>query len=184
MSESPLQVYRVSVSGLWTTRHEFSSQTESGWQREGVLTVERSSTGRVTGAEYRPEKGEVLSIRRDPGLLRSQFSLWTDGQEWLGSSLRWGLRRQIDLSTGSKPLYLLPVAGLRAGWGVYAPKSGENARILSGLLGRGARIEVLRRFDFPILVFAYFLGNQVHLESILPGPEPEKVKARASATAV
>jgi len=184
MTEAPLQVYRVRVSGLWTTRHTFSAVGETGETPEGVLTVRRGAWGRVTGAEFRPEKGEVLVIRRDPGLLRSQFSLWTDGTEWLGSSLRWGLRRQIDLSTGSKPLYLLPVAGLRAGWGIYAPKSGENARIVASLLGRSSRIEVYRRLDFPILVLSYFLGHMVHLESIAPGPEPEKVKARASATAV
>jgi hypothetical protein len=184
MTEAVLQTYRVTVSGLWNTRHTFTSVTEAGETPEGVLTVRRSRFGRVTSAEYRPDKGEVLIVRRDPGLLRSQFSLWTDGTEWLGSSLRWGLRRQIDLSTGSKPLYLLPVAGLRAGWGIYAPKSGEMARIVSSLTGRSSRIEVYRRLDFPILVFSYFIGNQVHLESIAPGPEPEKVKARASATAV
>lgn len=185
MSTTPLHTFRVQVSGLWNTRHEFTRVEEDGSTVvEGVLSVSRGSWGRVTQAEYRPAKGEVLFIRRDPGLLRSQFSLWTDGNEWLGSSLRWGVRRQIDLSTGSKPLYLLPVSGLRAGWGLYAPKSGENARMPSGLLGRSARLEVFRRLDFPLLVFAYFLGNQVLLESILPGPRPEKVKARASATAV
>jgi len=185
MSTAPLHTYRVKVSGLWTKRHVFSRVEEDGSVvAEGVLTVHRTTFGRVERAEYRPEKGEVLFVRRDPGLLRSQFSLWTDGNEWLGSSLRWGLRRQVDLSTGSKPLYLLPVSGLRGGWGLYAPKSGENARIQSGLLGRSSRLEVYRRLDFPLLVFAYFLGNQVHIESILPGPQPEKVKARASATAV
>jgi hypothetical protein len=185
MSTTPLHTYRVKVSGLWTKRHEFSRIEEDGSVVfEGVLTAKRGSWGRVTEAEYRPEKGEVLFIRRDPGLLRSQFSLWTDGTEWLGSSLRWGFKRQVDLSTGSKPLYLLPISGLRAGWGLYAPKSGENARIVSSLLGRSSRLEVFRRLDFPLLVMSYFLGNQVHLESILPGPAPEKVKARASATAV
>ena len=180
---TPKAVYHARVSGFWNTRHLISREEEGGPVELGTLSVQRNAL-MVTGGTYQPLEGEVLMARREPGLLRSQFSLWTDGNEWLGSSLRWGLRRQIALSTGSKPLYLLPVAGLRGGWGLYAPKSGENARMLTGLLGRSSRLEVFRRLDFPLLVFAYFLGNQVHIESILPGPQPEKVKARASATAV
>jgi 5-methyltetrahydrofolate--homocysteine methyltransferase len=47
-------------------------------------------------AIWRPEKGEVLTFRRDPGLLRSQFSVWTEGHEWLGAALRSHvLRREV-----------------------------------------------------------------------------------------
>jgi hypothetical protein len=127
----------------------------------------------------------VLTFRRDPGLLRGQFSLWTDGREWLGSSLRAHvLRRAIALSTGTKPLRLLPVEGWRCGWSLYAPKSGENARFWANPLTRTATVEVYRRLDQPLLLFAYFLGAQVLLESLAPGPHPEKVKAAAAATAV
>ena len=37
---------------------------------------------------------EYTLVIRDPGLLRSQFSVWTEGREWLGSSLRWGWTRR------------------------------------------------------------------------------------------
>ena len=102
--------------------------------------------------------------------------MWTDGKEWLGSALRWSfLTRSVSVSTGGKPFRLLPLTGFRRGWALYAPKTGENARIRVGVLGRNARLEVFRRLDFPLLLFAYFLGCQIYGESLWPGPPPEKV---------
>lgn len=176
--------YQAKVSGLWTRRHTISLIGDDGPEHQGVLTVERKR-GMVHQGTYRPEKGEVLFFRRDPGLLRSQFSLWTDGREWLGSSLRWSaFSRRVELSTGSKPLRLLPIQGLKMGWSMYAPKSGEVARFAYSPLSRTATLDVYRRLDFPLLLFGYFLGSQIYMESLLPGPEPAKVKAAAAATAV
>ncbi len=166
MSLEISSLYEVSISGLWAPRHTISGPDGP----LGVLTVERNSRGMVTAGTYRPEKGEVLYFRRDPGLLRSQFSLWTEGHEWLGSSLRWNVvRRDIQLHTGSKPLRLLPIPGFRRGWQLVAPKTGEMARVTHSL--RKARIEVYRRVDFEVLVFAYFLGSFILLESLWPGPD-------------
>jgi hypothetical protein len=166
----PIATYTARVSGLWSTRHEFSG--EQG--RMGVLTVERNGKGVIVRGRYAPEKGEVLVLRRDPGLLRSQFSLWTEGREWLGSSLRWSfVGREIVLSTGAKPYRLLPLPSFRPGWRMVAPKTGEMARILPSLFRRENRIEVFRRVDFELVLFAYFLGWQLHLESIWPGREVE-----------
>ena len=52
---------------------------------------------------------------------------------------------------------------------MVAPKTGEMARITPGWLGRSSRIEVFRRIDFEIVVFAYFLASQVYAESFWPG---------------
>jgi hypothetical protein len=121
----------------------------------------------VVGGEFRPEQGEVLTFRRDPGLLRGQFSVWTDGQEWLGSSLRWSVtRRQIDVWTGGKPYRIVPARGFRRGWRVVATKTGEVASIALGL--RGARLELFRKMDFELLLFCYFLGTLNPNESIWP----------------
>ncbi len=73
------------------------------------------------------------------------------------------------LSTGAKPYRLLPLPAFRPGWRLVAPKTGEMARILPSLLRRENRIEVFRRVDFELVLFAYFLGWQLHLESIWPG---------------
>jgi hypothetical protein len=187
MTEQPITVYRAKATGLYEPRHQITVQNEPGAPFEplGVLSVRRRR-GLIAEAEFRPGKGEVLIFRREPGLLRSQFSAWTDGREWLGSSLRWStFARQVDLHTGNKPLRLLPVEGWAFGWSLYAPKSGEVARIVAQpYLARTATLEVYRRLDFPILLFAYFLGSQIYAESLLPGPAPEKVKAAAAATAV
>jgi hypothetical protein len=136
----------------------------------GVLTFERGR-GMVVAGRWSPEKGEVLTMRRDPGLLRSQFSLWTDGREWLGSSLRADfVQREIRLHTGSRPLRMLPLTGFRAGWVLQAPKTGDMARIHLGLLGGEDRIEIARKVDQELRIFAYFLGQQLRLESFWPGP--------------
>ena len=167
----PIQTYTTRVSGRWNQRHEILA----GGEPEGCLTIRRNRGGMVVGGEYRPVRGEVVTFRRDPGLLRSQFSMWTDQKEWLGSSLRWSfVARSVSLSTGTKPFRLLPLPGFRRGWGLYAPKTGEAARLEVGLLGRGATIHVYRRLDFPLVLFAYFLGSQILGESLWPGPSPEK----------
>ncbi len=171
MSE-PIETYRTRVRGRWLQRHEILGPQGAV---EGVLTVRRNGAGLVVGGEYRPAKGEIYTFRRDPGLLRSQFSMWTEGKEWLGSSLRWSfVTRSVSLSTGTKPFRLLPLPGFRRGFGLYAPKTGEAARISVGLVGRNAELLVFRRLDFSLLLFAYFLGSQILTESLLPGPSPEK----------
>jgi hypothetical protein len=168
----PIQTYRTRVRGRWHQRHEIEGPES---QPEGVLTVRRNGGGLVVSGEYKPVKGECYSFRRDPGLLRSQFSMWTDGREWLGSSLRWSfVARSVSLSTGTKPFRLLPLPGFRRGFGLYAPKTGEAARVQVGLVGRDAELLVFRRMDFSLLLFAYFLGSQILNESFLPGPSPEK----------
>lgn len=161
--------YRTEVSGLLRPEHTLWKDTE----KLGVLSMSRRGLGPISSGVWRPEKGEVLQFRRDPGILRSQFSLWTEGHEWLGSSLRWNfLRRDIALSTGNKPHRLLPLPTFGRGWRLLAPKTGELARIRPGL-GRGARIEVYRKVDFELLLFGYFLGAQLGLESLWPAHAPE-----------
>ncbi|MCC7012514.1 MAG: hypothetical protein IT454_08140 [Planctomycetes bacterium] len=159
--------YRTRVSGLWNTSHELRG-ADGG---VGTLSVRRNAWGLVTEGRWTPTKGEQLLLRRDPGLLRSQFSLWTTGREWLGSSLRSSfLRREIVLHTGSRPLRLVPLEGFRVGWTIQAPRSGELARLSGGGLLRSMQLEVYRKLEFELLVFAYFLGWQVRHESLWPGP--------------
>jgi hypothetical protein len=165
-----ISTYTTRVSGLWSTRHEIHGPEGL----LGTLSIERNARGTIVGGRYAPAKGEVLRFRRDPGLLRSQFSLWTDGREWLGSSLRWSfLRREISMATGNKPYRLVPLPGFRRGWRMFAPKTGEMARITPSTLRRSTRIDVFRRVDFELVVFAYFLGSQVYLESLWPGRSEE-----------
>jgi hypothetical protein len=160
-----IATYEVRVSGLWRTRHKITSSGEP----VGELTVARNNKGMIWRGEYRPVKGEVLHFRRDPGLLRSQFSLWTEGREWLGSSLRSSfVRREIALATGNKPYRVLPLPGFGRGWRMLAPKTGEMARITPVPFGRKTRIEVYRRVDFELVLFAYFLGHQIYAESFWP----------------
>jgi hypothetical protein len=173
-----IATYDVEVSGLWRTVHRLRNAEGE----VGVLEISRGRGGLIVAGRYSPVKGEVLQIRRDPGLLRSQFSIWTDGQEWLGSSLRWSfVRREIVLHTGSRPLRILPQPGFRMGWTLQAPRTGEMARIRPGLLSRRSRIEVFRKVEFELLLFTYFLGWQIRLESFWPGPlideEPSTVAA-------
>lgn len=175
----PIQTFRTKIRGLWTKRHEI---LDGEGNVLGRLAVRRNRWGLVTHGEYRPEQGEVLSIRRDPGLLRAQFSVWTDSREWLGSSLRWHIaQRQIVIETGSGRRRLVPQLGLRNGWRLLAPKTGEVASIRLGL--RKARMEVYRKLDFEVLLFCYFLGALTPLESLWPTaldlPEREK-DARAA----
>lgn len=168
MSE-PIATYTTRVSGLWTTRHEISNAEGP----LGVLTIERNKKGLVAAGKYVPVKGEVLHFRREPGLMRSQFSVWTDGREWISWSLRPNLvRRRIELSTSSnKPYRLLPMPGFQRGWRLLAPKTGEMARMEPRALRRDSIIRVFRRIDFELVIFAYFLGSQVYAESFWPGGE-------------
>ncbi len=177
-------IYNVKSSGFWNTRHKFSQVTDEGSKEVGTLKIQRKRF-LITDGDWEPVSGEELAMRRDPGLLRSQFSLWTDRREWLGSSLRPNVvSREVEFSTANKPLRLLPVEGLRCGWSLYAPKSGQIMRTMSQPGSSTTKIEVFRRLDFPLVIFGFFIGQQLKLESVLPGPVPEKVKAAAAATAV
>jgi hypothetical protein len=161
-----LATYTIHKRGWWNTTHEL--QGPEG--KLGTLLMQRNGWGMVVRGTYRPEKGEVLSFRRDPGILRSQFSLWTENREWLGSSLRSSFfRREIAFSTGNKPFRLLPLANFGRGWRMLAPKTGELARLLPNWTGSKTRLEVYRRVDPELLVFAYFIGSQVFKESWWPG---------------
>jgi hypothetical protein len=169
MSETPTpkNVYTTRVRGLWSTRHEI--RDENG--PVGRLEMRRGPLGLVSEGVYTPEKGAVLTISRDPGLRRAQFSMWSSGREWIGSSERDGFfPRVIKLHTGGKPFHLVPVPGFRKGWGLYAPRTGESASIAASALGRDSRLEVYKRLEFPLLVFAYFLGYQTYCEALWPGP--------------
>ena len=169
--------YRFRVSGIWNTRHEVSNDDGV----VGVMHVRRNRWGRIDEAEYRPEKGEVLRIRREPGLLRGQFSSWTEAREWLGSSLRPGLfRREIQVSTGSKPLRMFASPGFGRGWRVTAARTGDVAEIERSPLGRGARMQVHKRADLEVLLFAYFLSALSGWESWLPGPQTAAAPAPAA----
>jgi hypothetical protein len=173
-----IATYDVEVSGLWRTVHRLKGPDGE----VGVLEVRRGTGGMIVAGRYTPVKGEVLRIRRDPGLLRSQFSIWTEGQEWLGSSLRWSfVRREIVLHTGSRPLRIVPLSGLRMGWTLQAPRTGEMARIRVGMLSRHSKIEVFRKLEFELLVFSYFLGWQIRLESLWPGPLVDEEPSTAPA---
>jgi hypothetical protein len=55
---------------------------------------------------------------------------------------------------------------------MLAPKTGEMARILPDGFGR-SRIEVYRRVDTELLLFAFFLSAQVHCESWWPARADE-----------
>lgn len=163
----PVATYESAVRGLWNTEHRLTSDgTEVG-----LLRIRRNAWGLVVGGTYLPAKGEQLVVRRDPGLLRSQFSIWTEGREWLGSSLRWHfVQREVVLHTGSRPLRMLPLPGFQRGWTLQAPRTGEMARLEFPWLGRTARVEVYRKLEFELLIFSYFLGWQIRLESAWPGP--------------
>ncbi len=161
-------VYETRVTGLWNSRHAIRDANGP----VGVLAIQRNALGLVTRGTFRPEKGAVLEITRDPGLRRGQFSMWSEGREWLGSSERERFfERVLKLHTGGKPFHLVPLRGFVKGWGLHAPRTGESARIVAPLAGRDSRLEVFKRLDFPLLLFAYFLGTQIYRESVWPGPE-------------
>lgn len=162
----PTRTYKTRVSGFWKPRHTILD--EEG-QPLGTLTVSRNWCGMVVGAEYRPEKGEVLTFRRDPGILRAQFSVWTDGSEWLGSSLRPELtKRLVEVWTGAKPYRVVPSRGFGRSWRVIATKTGEVAAVKMGICGRNATLELYRKLDFELLLFAYFVGSLAPNEMLWP----------------
>jgi len=162
----PIQIYDTRVSGYWNPRHTI---LDRDGVEMGVLSVRRNGFGMVVAGEYRPEKGEVLFFRRDPGLLRAQFSIWTDGREWLGSSMRWNvIRRQIDAWTGSRPYRIVPRQSFGCGWRLVASKTGVVAQILPKAFRRSSRIEVYRKMDFELVLFSYFLGSIILRESFFP----------------
>ena len=162
----PRETYRTRVSGFWSPKHTFLD--EDG-KEIGKLTVRRNRVGLIVGAEYRPERGEVLDFRREPGLLRAQFSVWTEGREWLGSSIRQGIaRRTVELWTSTRPYRLVPRLGFSRGWRMVATKTGLVAEIQHGLLSRNATLEVHRKLDFELLLLGYFVGNLALNESLPP----------------
>ena len=165
----PTASYTFRSQGLWKPVLHISGPDGD----LGTLTVHRNRWGMVVRASYQPIEGEQLEIRRDPGILRSQFSLWSEGREWLGASLRWSfIGRVIDLSTGTRPMRLLPLPGFGIGWALHAPKTGQMAQVH---LGRSSRVDVFRRMDFEVVLFALFLGYLSRMESWWPGPVVEDI---------
>lgn len=165
MSETT-ELYRTRVTGFWSPRHTL---LDAAGKPLGVLSVRRNKLGLVVGAEYRPEQGEVLHFRREPGLLRAQFSLWTDGKEWLGSSIRQGVvRRTVELWTSTRPYRLVPRLGLGKGWRMVATKTGLVAELAFPWFGRGATLTVYRKLDFELLLLGYFVGTLALWETVPP----------------
>jgi len=165
----PTASYTFRSQGLWKPVLHISGPDGD----LGTLTVHRNRWGMVVRASYQPIEGEQLEIRRDPGILRSQLSLWSEGREWLGASLRWSfIGRVIDLSTGTRPMRLLPLPGFGSGWALHAPKTGQMAQVH---LGRSSRVDVFRRMDFEVVLFALFLGYLSRMESWWPGPVVEDI---------
>ncbi|MCA9000859.1 MAG: hypothetical protein KDB61_02975 [Planctomycetes bacterium] len=160
------QTFSTRVSGWWAPKHTILD--EAG-ETLGVLSVHRNWRGMIMGGEYVPKKGEKLIIRRDPGLQRAQFSLWTDTREWLGSSLRPRLiQRRIDVWSGVRPYRIVPKAGFGRGWRIIASKTGEVATISQPLLPRRSQWVIHRKTDFEMMLFCYFLGSLSPSESFLP----------------
>ncbi|MFT7669043.1 MAG: hypothetical protein ACI8X5_001743 [Planctomycetota bacterium] len=177
--KSKSKAYSTHVSGFWNSSHEF----REGDEVLGTLKLRRNLIGIVVSGKYTPAKGEVLVFRRDPGILGSQFSLWTEHREWLGSALRWSFfARVVNLSTGSKALRMISLSGFRRGWRLMAPKTGELARISARPFQRNCQINVHRRIDFDQVLFAYFLGTQLLLQSWWPGPAEQESTAAVPAT--
>ncbi|HPF15091.1 MAG: hypothetical protein H6830_11190 [Planctomycetes bacterium] len=158
--------FRTKISGWWSPRH---SILNGEGQLLGVLTIERNWRGMIVGGEYQPEKGERLLMRREPGLQRAQFSLWTAEREWLGSSIRpHPFQRRIDVWTGVRPYRVVPKLTLGRGWRVVASKTGEVASIDQPLVPRGSTWHSQPKIDFELLLFCYFLGSLAPMESLLP----------------
>jgi hypothetical protein len=160
------QTYSTRLAGWWSPRHTILDEEGNTL---GLLKVQRNWCGMIVGGEYVPGKGEKLIIRRDPGLQRGQFSLWTDTREWLGSSLRPRLiQRRIDVWSGVRPYRIVPKAGFGRGWRIIASKTGEVATIRQPLLPRGSQWVIHRKTDFEMMLFCYFLGSLSPSESFLP----------------
>jgi hypothetical protein len=55
---------------------------------------------------------------------------------------------------------------------MFAPRPARWPRIEPAGFGKsGSTIQVFRRVDFELVLFAYFLGSQVYSESFWPGRE-------------
>lgn len=168
MPDAPKNVYEVQRSGFWSSRHEFRENGDA----LGVLELDRNVLGLVRKGTYRPVKGALLTMERDHGLRRGQFTVWSEGREWIASSERNGFfERVLKLHAGGKPFHLVPLRGFEQGFGIHAPRTGEAARILSPVFAGRTKIEVWKRLDFPLVLFAYFLGVQIRPEALWPGPE-------------
>lgn len=171
-----VSTYTTRVSGLWSSRHEIALETATGREVQGTLTIERGPLGAVRSGTYRPLKGAVFVFERDPGMVRGQFMMWSESREWIGSTIRFHpVKRVIDINTGGKPFKLAPRQGFGRGWSLYAPKTGEVARICLPIVGRSARIEVYRKTQYTLLLLAYFVGTQALLESLWPGPSAQEM---------
>ncbi|MCP5022516.1 MAG: hypothetical protein GY930_12175 [bacterium] len=161
-----IQNFTTRLAGWWTPHHTILNEEGDPL---GILKVHRNWRGMIMGGVYLPSKGEKLIIRRDPGLQRAQFSLWTDTREWLGSSLRPRLiQRRIDVWSGVKPFRIVPKSGFGQGWRIIASKTGEVATIKQPLLPRGSKWQITRKMDFELMLFCYFLGCLSPSESFLP----------------
>ena len=163
---APKKTFRTSVSGFLKPRHVV---TDEEGKEVGVLEVSRNRLGMIVRGVWRPTKGEVIEINRDPGLLRAQFACWTEAREWLGSSIRPGfVRRTIEMWTGGKPLRLVPRLEFGRGWRIMGSKSGLVATTEHGLFRRGAVLTTYRKIDLELLIYAYFIGSLALWESALP----------------
>lgn len=165
--------YLVRAKGLVNPAFEF--------EREGQVlgTMRRTrllGCLRLQGAVYEPVQGETITIQRDPGLLRSQFSAWSQvhggqGREWLGSSINYGIiGREISLHNGTKPFRLIPSKTFGPGWELHAPKTGLTATFKK--VSGGIEIGLERRVDFFLLLLAFHNVATARLASIWPGPDP------------
>lgn len=175
------KTYRSKIAGLWTPRHTILD--EEG-QTLGLLTVHRNWRGMIVGGHYHPEKGEKLVFRRDPGLQRAQFSLWTEEGEWLGSSLRpKPLVRRIDVWNSVRPFRVVPKRGFGRGWRIIASKTGEVASIEQPLFPRTSEWTAQRKVDFELLLFCYFLGSMSPMESLMPTSLDAEYRSKGSPAA-
>ena len=162
----PKATYSTRVSGILRPRH---TVLDGDGKELGVLDVRRNRLGLIVSGTRKPAKGEVLEFRRDPGILRAQFSVWTDAREWLGSSIRPGtLRRTVEMCTGGTAMRLVPTLGFSRGWRIVGPRSGRIAELRYGWFSGGAKMAVYRKLDFELLLFSYFIGGLALWESALP----------------
>jgi hypothetical protein len=76
---------------------------------------------------------------------------------------------------------VVPLSGLRTGWTIQAPRTGELARLEGGLVLRSMRLDVYKKLEFEQLLFAYFLAWQVRREAFWPGPMQDEDPSLAPA---
>lgn len=176
MSDEPK---KVSAKAPYIVRAKGLINPEFTFEREGDVlgTMKRDrKLGRLMGSVYVPVQGETITVQRDPGLLRNQFSAWSQihggqGREWLGSSINYGLiGREVTLHNGTKPFRLVPTKAFGTGWELHAPKTG----LVATFIKRGSTVEVRleRRVDFFLLLLAFHNIATAWLKSVWPGPDP------------